>query len=113
MLETIDKQNKDLRTTSEKAKQANAIKSQFFSEYESRVTHTGSMVCLGMLSLLLSTEQTKEQKEYSMLANQSGNVLLDTVNQILDLASIESVGLTLQPQEVDMSTFFGRHSAAI
>jgi|GEM_PF-2590376 len=104
MLSTIETQNADLRKTTERANEANAIKSQFLANmsHELRTPING---VLGMLSLLLSTAQSKEQKEYTQLANQSGNVLLDTVNQILDLASIESVGLTLQPEPVEMNNF--------
>ncbi|TQV75391.1 response regulator [Aliikangiella marina] len=104
MLTTIEKQNAELVETTENANQANAIKSQFLANmsHELRTPING---VLGMISLLLSTKQTQEQKEYTNLANQSGNVLLDTVNQILDLASIESVGVSLKSEIVDMPAY--------
>ena len=104
MLATISSQNKILVETTEKANAANAIKSQFLANmsHELRTPING---VLGMNALLQSTELTEEQLEYVQLAGQSGNVLLDTVNQILDLASIESVGLTLKPEPVDMAQF--------
>lgn len=104
MLSTIDNQNKTLITTTEKANAANAIKSQFLANmsHELRTPING---VLGMNELLLGSALNQEQQEYALLANQSGHVLLDTVNQILDLASIESVGLKLQPETVIMQDF--------
>lgn len=104
MLSTISEQNQTLIETTEKANAANAIKSQFLANmsHELRTPING---VLGMNDLLMATELSEEQKEYTMLAAQCSGVLLDTVNQILDLASIESVGLTLKPQEVNMGTF--------
>ena len=104
MLSTIETQNKILIETTEKANAANAVKSQFLANmsHELRTPING---VLGMNDLLKATELTHEQKEYVDLARQSGNVLLDTVNQILDIASIESVGLTLTPEEVDTQAF--------
>jgi signal transduction histidine kinase/CheY-like chemotaxis protein len=104
MLETIEKQNEVLIRTTEKANQANQIKSQFLANmsHELRTPING---VLGMNELLLTSDLNEEQKEYALLASQSGNVLLDTVNQILDLASIESVGVKLKPEEVDMRSF--------
>jgi CheY-like chemotaxis protein len=58
-----------------------------------------------MNQLILDSKLTDEQRDYALLANQSGNVLLDTVNQILDLASIESAGLRLKPETVPMIKF--------
>jgi signal transduction histidine kinase len=46
-----------------------------------------------MNQLLLDTELSQEQKEYIELCNKSAEVLLDTVNQILDVAAIEAGGL--------------------
>lgn len=104
MLSTIETQNKVLIKTTEKANAANAVKSQFLANmsHELRTPING---VLGMNDLLKVTSLTEEQKEYVDLARQSGNVLLDTVNQILDMASIESTGLTLTPEEVDTQMF--------
>ncbi|MGX5172634.1 ATP-binding protein [Aliikangiella sp. IMCC44653] len=101
MLTTIDEQNRVLLDTTQKANQANEIKSQFLANmsHELRTPING---VLGMNDLLMGTNLTAEQMEYAQLTTQCSNVLLDTVNQILDLASIESVGLNLKNEAVDM-----------
>jgi signal transduction histidine kinase len=104
MLSTIDQQNKNLIETTEKANAANEVKSQFLANmsHELRTPING---VLGMNDLLKSTELDDEQKEYVSLTAQSGKVLLDTVSQILDLASIESIGLRLNPIQVGVESF--------
>ncbi|WP_210330256.1 ATP-binding protein [Aliikangiella sp. G2MR2-5] len=104
MLETIGNQNKVLLETTERANQANEVKGQFLANmsHELRTPING---VLGMNDLLMATELTEEQKEYVQLARQSSVVLLDTVNQILDLAAIERVGLRLNKEVVDVENF--------
>jgi signal transduction histidine kinase/CheY-like chemotaxis protein len=104
MLSTIGQQNKVLIDTTEKANAANEVKGQFLANmsHELRTPING---VLGMNDLLKSTELDDEQKEYVALTAQSGKVLLDTVSQILDLASIESIGLRLNPVQVGVDSF--------
>jgi hypothetical protein len=56
--------------------------------------------------LLRDTHTTEEQKEYVKLCDMSAQVLLDTVNQILDVAAIEAGGLKVQRETVATEAFF-------
>mgnify|MGYP000092771509 CR=1 FL=1 len=95
----------ELKQATRSANKANEIKGQFLSNmsHELRTPINGIS---GMNELLLDTELTGEQKEYVDLCNQSAQVLLDTVNQILDVAAIEARGLKIQLQTVHTETFF-------
>ena len=60
----------------------------------------------GMNELLLDTALSKEQEEYVDICNKSAEVLLETVNQILDVAAIEAGGVEMHPQTVKTQAFF-------
>ena len=95
----------ELKEATQKANEASATKGQFLANmsHELRTPING---VLGMNDLLLDTKLSDEQREYTQLGHQSAKVLLDTINQILDLASIEAGGLTLQKENVETLEFF-------
>lgn len=95
----------ELKEATIKANTANEIKSQFLSNmsHELRTPING---VVGMNQLLMDTELTSVQREYTRLCNQSAHVLLDTVNQILDVATIEAQGLTTHPKPLSCEAYF-------
>lgn len=57
---------------------------------------------LGMLALLDETELSKEQKEYHLVASQSGKLLLSLIDDVLDYSRILTGRIVLNPDFFDL-----------
>ncbi|MFC5740093.1 hybrid sensor histidine kinase/response regulator [Dyella tabacisoli] len=82
------------------AEQASAAKTRFLANlsHEIRTPMTG---VLGMAELLLSTQLSPTQHEYTETMRRSGGMLLKLLNDALDLARIEAGRLELEPSAFD------------
>ena len=57
---------------------------------------------IGMLSLLLDSPLSEEQRKFATIASSSGETLLTLINDILDLSKIEAGKLSIESTELDL-----------
>ncbi len=97
--------NRDLELAMEQAKKANAAKSSFLSSM-SHELRTPLNAILGFAQILTSESlptSLVQKKEFASHILKSGRHLLTLINEILDLAKVESgtIGLSMEPVALD------------
>jgi two-component system, sensor histidine kinase len=95
---------RELRQATEAALAANEAKSRFIANvsHEIRTPMNG---ILGMVQLLRDTEFSTDQREYIETIDDSCNLLLTVINDILDLSKIEAGQMKLSLEPVNLKNF--------
>jgi len=101
--EALKEANQELILAKEKAEESDRLKSAFLANmsHEIRTPMNG---ILGFTHLLQKPDPTgKKQKKYIDIIQKSGNRLLNTVNDIVDISRIESESVEISTSEVDIN----------
>lgn len=103
-IKALQQANRAIRISEENKRiaEASARSKAHFLANMSHELRTPMNGVLGMLSLMNDTELNEEQREYLSVAYESGHVLLELINNVLDLSKIEQGKLVLESIPFDL-----------
>lgn len=99
---TVEIRTQELKSARDEALAASVLKSRFLANvsHEIRTPLNG---VLGMAQFLLESRLDSEQREYARTIQQSGELLLHLINDLLDLSKIEAGSIVLAQETLDLA----------
>lgn len=101
------KVQKRLEEEKEKAQKADKLKSAFLANMSHEI-RTPLNAIVGFSNLLCDTENIDERKEFVDIINKNNELLLGIINDVIDLAKIESGNVEISRDEVDLADSFNQ-----
>jgi two-component system sensor histidine kinase BarA len=100
-MEELELRNAELDITRSKAINASKAKSEFLANMSHEIRTPLSGI-IGFTELLKDTTLNSQQKDYTNTIDKSANILLEIINDILDLAKIESGKTEINTSEFNL-----------
>ena len=108
----LERTQKQLIGAREAALAASSAKSEFLSSMSHEI-RTPMTAILGMADLIGETELDEEQRKFLDVMTNNGNSLLQLINDVLDLAKVESGRLTLEQVTFDLGDLMNKVGEAL
>jgi signal transduction histidine kinase/DNA-binding response OmpR family regulator len=100
-------QLREERKAKQKARRASVQARRASTKFLANISHeirTPMNGVIGMTELLLATDQTDEQREFTEIIRTSGEALLNVINDILDYSKIESDHIVVENESFNLRT---------
>ncbi len=108
----LERTSRQLIAAREAALAASRAKSEFLSSMSHEI-RTPMTAILGMADLLGESELDEEQRKFLDVMTNNGNSLLQLINDVLDLAKVESGRLTLEEVGFDLGDLMNQVGEAL
>ena len=105
----LSEREESLRRLQQVVAQANQAKNEFLSIISHEI-RTPMNAIMGGAELLLETPLSQEQREFVHVLQSNGDILLRTLNDLLDLSDLHTESLHLESQDFDLLNLIERTS---